>query len=100
VYEGDSGEGDAVKITLYPLDYSQYTPAQQMGKVMEELKELELAGDKLDYVVEEAFDVIQALVGYLITLGVDVEAANRRHLEKLERRHGVGANFRIRRSMK
>ena len=79
-----------MKITLYPLDYSQYTPAQQMGKVMEELKELELAGDKLDYVVEEAFDVIQALVGYLITLGVDVDAANRRHLEKLERRHGVG----------
>jgi len=29
---------------------------------MEELKELELAEDKLDYVVEEAFYVIQALV--------------------------------------
>ena len=81
-----------MKINIYPLDYSQYTPAQQMGKVMEELKELELAGDKLDYVVEEAFDVIQALVGYLITLGVDVEAANRRHLEKLERRRGDGEN--------
>jgi len=77
-----------MKINIYPLDYSQYTPAQQMGKVLEELKELEVAGDKTDQVVEEAFDVIQALVGYLITLGVDVGAANRQHLEKLERRHG------------
>jgi NTP pyrophosphatase (non-canonical NTP hydrolase) len=92
VYEGDSGEGDAVKITLYPLDYSQYTPAQQMGKVLEELKELEVAGDKTDQVVEEAFDVIQALVGYLIILGVDVEAANKKHIEKLEGRHGEGEN--------
>ena len=88
MYEGDSGEGDVVKISIYPLDYSQYTPAQQMGKVLEELKELEVAGDKLDRVTEEVFDVIQALVGYLITLGVDIEAANRRHMEKLERRHG------------
>ena len=77
-----------MKITLYPLDYSQYTPAQQMGKVLEELKELEVAGDKLDRVTEEVFDVIQALVGYLITLGVDVEDANKKHIEKLERRYG------------
>ena len=49
-----------MKINIYPLDYSQYTPAQQMGKVLEELKELEMAGDKLDRVTEEVFDVIQA----------------------------------------
>lgn len=75
-------------IQLYPLDYSSYTPAQQMAKVMEELKELEEAGDKLDCVTEETFDVIQSLLGYLITLGINVEAANRRHLEKLQKRHG------------
>jgi NTP pyrophosphatase (non-canonical NTP hydrolase) len=82
------GEGDAMKINIYPLDYSQYTPAQQMGKVMEELKELELAGDNLEHVAEETLDLIQALAGYLITLGIDLKAANKKHIEKLERRHG------------
>ena len=76
-----------MKINIYPLDYSQYTRPSKWESP-EELKELEVAGDKLDRVTEEVFDVIQALVGYLITLGVDIEAANRRHMEKLERRHG------------
>lgn len=80
-----------MKINIYPLDYSQYTPAQQMGKVMEELKELELAGDNLEHVAEETLDLIQALAGYLITLGVDVEDANKKHIEKMERRHGNGS---------
>jgi len=75
-------------IQLYSYDYGRETPSTQIAKVLEELKELEMAGDKLSAVTEETFDVIQALVGYLITLGVDVEAANRQHLEKLERRHG------------
>lgn len=70
-----------MKITLYPLDYSRCTPAQQMTKVMAELKELEMAGDKMPAVVEEVFDVIQALVGYLITLGVDLNKANKKYLE-------------------
>ena len=81
-----------MNITLYPYDYSRHTPAEQMAKVLEELKELEMAGDKLSAVTEETFDVIQALVGYLITLGVDVEAANKRHIEKLEGRRGDGEN--------
>ena len=73
-------------IQLYPLDYTRYTPDQQVAKVLEEIKELEIAGDRLDCVAEEAFDVIQALVGYLITLGIDIGAANHRHIEKLTRR--------------
>lgn len=90
MYAEDRG-CDAMKIKLHPLDYSQYTPAQQMGKVLEELKELEMAGDKMDQVAEETLDVIQALVGYLITLGVDVKDANKKHIEKMERRHGNGS---------
>ncbi len=77
-----------MNITLYPYDYSRHTPAEQMAKVMEELKELEAAGDNLEHVAEETLDLIQALAGYLITLGIDLEAANKRHIEKLERRHG------------
>jgi hypothetical protein len=50
-----------VKITLYPYDYSRHTPAEQMAKVLEELKELEAAGDNLEHVAEETLDLIQAL---------------------------------------
>ena len=77
-----------MKITLYPYDYSRHTPAEQMAKVLEELKELEAAGDNLEHVAEETLDLIQALAGYLITLGIDLEAANKRHIEKLEGRRG------------
>jgi len=77
-----------MKIKLHPLDYSGYSVPEQLCKVLEELKELEMAGSNIEQVAEETFDVIQALVGYLITLGVDVEDANKKHIEKLERRHG------------
>lgn len=73
-------------IQLYPLDYTQWTASQQLEKVLEELDELECAGDNLEHVAEEAFDVIQALAGYLLTLGVDLAAANAKHLEKLRGR--------------
>ena len=75
-------------IKLYPYDYSKETPAIQMIKVLEEIKELEAAGDNLKSVAEETLDVIQALLGYLIVLGIDIEAANRWHIEKLTKRHG------------
>ncbi len=72
-------------ISLYPLHYEKYSPRQQLDKVIEEIRELEEAAT-LEDVAEEAFDVIQALTGYLITLGVDLNVANRRHVEKLRRR--------------
>lgn len=73
-------------IQLYPLDYTQWTASQQLEKVLEEIGELEHAGDRLDCVAKEAFDVIQALIGYLITLGIDLAAANNRHIDKLTSR--------------
>ena len=72
-------------ISLYPLRYDKYTSQQQREKVIEEIRELEEAAD-LEDIAEEAFDVIQALTGYLITLGVDLPRANRRHINKLRRR--------------
>lgn len=72
-------------ISLYPLHYEKYNPRQQREKVIEEIRELEDAAD-LEDIAEEAFDVMQALTGYLITLGVDLNVANRRHVEKLRRR--------------
>lgn len=72
-------------ISLYPLRYDKYTSRQQREKVIEEIREMEEAAN-LEDIAEEAFDVIQALTGYLITLGVDLNYANRRHVEKLRRR--------------
>ena len=77
-------------IKLYDYDYSKETPTTQLLKIIEEINELEQAGDDLDKVAEEGFDLIQALVGYLIVLDIDVGAANVRHLEKLCKRHGGG----------
>jgi|LSQX01.2.fsa_nt_gb NTP pyrophosphatase (non-canonical NTP hydrolase) len=72
-------------ISLYPLRYDKYTSRQQREKVIEEIRELEEAAN-LEDIAEEAFDVMQALTGYLITLGVDLPRANRRHINKLRRR--------------
>ena len=79
-------------IKLYDYDYSKVTSAQQLLKVLEEIKELEAAGSNLDQVAEESFDVIQALVGYLVTLGIDIEGANEKHLAKLYARHARGGS--------
>ena len=75
-------------ISLYPMNYARHTSRQQREKVIEEIRELEEAAN-LEDIAEEAFDVMQALTGYLITLGVDLPRANRRHINKLRRReHG------------
>ena len=82
-------------IKLGDFDYSGYTPLQQLKKIQEELRELKLElinlgfqpnEKRLKKVAAEAFDAIQATYGMLVILGVDIEAANRRHLEKLEER--------------
>lgn len=72
-------------ISLYPMNYARHTSQQQREKVIEEIRELEEAAN-LEDIAEEAFDVMQALTGYLITLGVDLPRANRRHINKLRRR--------------
>lgn len=77
-------------IKLYPYDYSKETPDSQYNKVTEEHKEFMIAdstGD-LKSMAEEAFDLIQALIGYLTVMGVDIEIANMQHLNKLIKRHG------------
>lgn len=51
-------------ISLYPLRYDKYTSRQQREKVIEEILELEEAAN-LEDIAEEAFDVMQALTGYL-----------------------------------
>ena len=86
-----------MQITIADFDYSGHTPLEQLKKIQEELRELRLElinlgfqpnEKRLTKVAAEAFDIIQATYGMLVVLGVDVEAANRRHLEKLEERHG------------
>lgn len=72
-------------IYLHPMNYAKFTAGEQLDKVIEEIMEFREAAC-LEDIAEEAFDVIQALTGYLITLGVDLNVANRRHVEKLRRR--------------
>lgn len=80
-----------MKITLADLDYNGITINQQFMKIQEEKQELkaELFGygylnQSHDRAVEEAFDLIQSVAGMLVILGVDIEAANRKHLEKMK----------------
>lgn len=72
-------------IYLHPMNYAKFTAGEQLDKVIEEIMEFREAA-YLEDIAEEAFDVIQALTGYLITLGVDLPRANRRHINKLRRR--------------
>ncbi len=72
-------------IYLHPMNYAKFTAGEQLDKVAEEIREFREAAT-LEDVAEEAFDVMQALTGYLITLGVDLPRANRRHINKLRRR--------------
>ena len=67
------------------MNYAKFTAGEQLDKVIEEIMEFQEAAC-LEDIAEEAFDVIQALTGYLITLGVDLNVANRRHVEKLRGR--------------
>jgi len=84
-----------MQIKLSDFDYTGYTPLQQLNKIQEELRELKLElinlgfqpnEKRLKKAAAEVFDVIQAAYGMLVILGIDVETANRRHLEKLEER--------------
>lgn len=62
---------------------------EQAAKVTEEWAEFILAQIKEpdpDRVAEEAFDLMESLVRYMDKLGIDVQKANERHLEKMCRR--------------
>ena len=77
---------NTIMIELADMDLSGYTIQNQAAKVAEEWGEFLAAQTKkpaLDHVAEEAFDLMQALAGYLDMLGVDIEAANGKHLAKV-----------------
>lgn len=77
-------------IKLADIDFGT-TITEQAMKVNEEYREFtqaQVMHPSIDRVAEEAFDTIQALIGYLKVLGVDIAAANTRHMEKMARRHG------------
>ena len=69
------------------------TLSEQAAKVAEEWQEFTLSQvgkPDLDHVAEEAFDLMEALVRWMGKAGIDVEAANQRHLEKMRRREVCG----------
>jgi len=69
------------------------TLQEQSAKVVEEWQEFTLAQigkPDLEHVAEEAFDLMEALVRWMGKAGIDVEAANQRHLEKMRRREACG----------
>lgn len=77
-----------MKIKLAYLDLETTTQEQAM-KVWEEIQEFGLSQVgrvNIDEVAEEAFDVIQAMTGYLVKLGFDIEELNKKHLKKMEGR--------------
>lgn len=71
------------------------TMEEQSAKVAEELMELIEAHQRFiqaqegdtDHLAEEGFDLIEATVRYLRRQGVDIPAANIRHLKKMHYRH-------------
>ncbi len=78
-----------ISITLLELDLSEVTEEEQAEKVLEEWNEFCVAHvNRLntDHIAEEWFDNMQAGIGYLKKMGVNVELANKRHLEKLRGR--------------
>lgn len=86
-----------MKIELSDYDIPATLP-DQAEKAVEEWGELveayshftltQIGKPALDHVAEEAFDLMEALVRFMVKAGVDVQEANKRHLEKLRQRHG------------
>ena len=80
-----------MKIELVDLNL-ETTVQEQAMKVQEEIQEFELSQVgkvNINEVAEEAFDVIQAMVGYLVKLGFDIKELNEKHLKKMEGRGGI-----------
>jgi len=77
---------NTIMIELADMDLSGVSIQTQAAKVAEEWGEFLAAQAKkpdIDRVAEEAFDLMQVLVGYLDMLGIDIEAANNQHLVKI-----------------
>lgn len=73
------------------------TLQEQSAKVDEEWQEylearaaLDGARPDLDHYAEEVFDLMEVLGREMWKRGIDVEAANQRHLEKMRRRERCG----------
>lgn len=80
------------------------TLEEQAEKVTEEWREFRIEGNtflkgkannfvtwtRYERLAEEAFDLMEALVRFLVKAGIDVVAANERHLEKMRRREASG----------
>ncbi|UNC91676.1 hypothetical protein [Candidatus Contubernalis alkaliaceticus] len=79
-----------VKLELAELELHGLDATGQANKVLEEWSEFisaQIGELRIDQVTEEAFDVIQALYGYLKKLGVDVARENKRHIRKMKERY-------------
>lgn len=84
-----------MKIELSDRNIPCSLPAQA-AKVVEEWKELEEAyhdftraqtgNPDMDHVAEEAFDLMEALVRWMVKKGIDIQEANRHHMKKMRRR--------------
>ena len=78
-------------IQIADLDLSEVSACEQAKKFEEELQEfylVQVADPDMERIGEEAFDVIQSLLGWMKKLGVDVSEANERHIRKMEERYG------------
>jgi phosphoribosyl-ATP pyrophosphohydrolase len=80
-----------MNIELYDYNYAVIRKIDQMDKVNEEYEELLEANYKNneECIIEETFDLIQTLYGYLKVIGLsnrDIVIANKKHLKKLKGR--------------
>lgn len=66
------------------------TLQEQAAKVAEEWQEFNQAqagpSPDLNHVAEEAFDLMEALVRWMVKKGIDIQEANRHHMQKMRRR--------------
>lgn len=70
------------QLTLANLDLSGISTDEQWRKVLEELDEFAAARNPEEQ-SEEGFDLFQAMHGLMLKLGINMEAANERHLQKM-----------------
>lgn len=85
---GEKGAVPTMKIEVSDRNIPA-TLQEQALKVVEEYSEFTLVQVKdpdLDRLAEEGFDLIEALVRYMRKRGINIEEANKRHLEKMQRR--------------
>ena len=70
----------------YDLDRQFYKFLEEVDELGIELLNLKIGEIEKDKIAGEYFDVVQAGLGLLKKLGIDIEEANRDHIEKLKGR--------------